>query len=90
MKYAFIRKHAGRFRVTVMARALEVSGSAYYRWLRGGERGPRAKARAKLDSLREAVRQEMFEYTETFYITVPLHSPLGYLSPAQFEMTPVA
>ena len=37
-----------------MARALEVSGSAYYRWLRGGERGPRAKARAKLDSLLKA------------------------------------
>ena len=40
--------------------------------------------------IREAVRQEVFDYIETFYNTVPLHSSLGYLSPAQFEMTPVA
>ena len=51
MKYAFIRSHAGQFRITVMTRVLEVSRSAYYRWLRGGEPGPRARARAKLDAL---------------------------------------
>ncbi len=54
MKYAFIRKYADQFRVTVMTRVLEVSRSAYYRWLRGDEPGPRAKARAKLDALVKA------------------------------------
>jgi len=56
VKYAFIRNHAGQFSITVMTRVLEVSRSAYYRWLRAGEAGPRAKARAraKLDALVKA------------------------------------
>ena len=50
MKYAFIRDHAGHFRVTVMTRVLEVSRSAYYRWPRRREPGPRAQARTQLDA----------------------------------------
>jgi len=51
VKYAFIRNHAGQFRVTIMTRVLEVSRSAYYRWLRRDEPGPRMRARVKLDAL---------------------------------------
>jgi putative transposase len=39
---------------------------------------------------RESVRQEVFEYIETFYNTTRLHSFLGYVSPSQFEMDAVA
>ena len=39
---------------------------------------------------RESVRQEVFEYIETFYNTTRLHSSLGYVSPSQFEMAAVA
>lgn len=63
MKYAFIRNHAGQFRITVMTRVLEVSRSAYYRWLGRGEPGPRAKARAKLDALVKAA----FEHFKSRY-----------------------
>ena len=63
MKYAFIQRHADQFRVTVMTRVLEVSRSAYYRWLRGGEPGPRARARAELDRLVRAA----FEHVKSRY-----------------------
>ena len=39
---------------------------------------------------RQSVRQEVFEYIETFYNTTRLHSSLGYVSPSQFEMAAVA
>lgn len=32
MKYAFMEEHAGEFRIWLMARALKVSRSAFYRW----------------------------------------------------------
>jgi len=39
---------------------------------------------------RQSIRQEVFEYIETFYNTTRLHSSLGYVSPTQFEMAAVA
>lgn len=63
MKYAFIRDHAGQFRVTVMARVLEVTRSAYYRWLRHSEPGPRAQARIQLDAQVKAA----FEHFKSRY-----------------------
>ena len=39
---------------------------------------------------RHSVRQEVFEYIETFYNTVRQHSTLGYISPEAFEATAVA
>ena len=39
---------------------------------------------------RHSIRQEVFEYIETFYNTVRQHSTLGYISPAAFEATAVA
>ena len=41
-------------------------------------------------STRQAVRQEVFEYIETFYNTIRLHSTLGYVSPMAFEAAAVA
>lgn len=63
MKYAFIREHAGEFRITLMTRVLAVSRSAYYRWLRCGEPGPRANARTQLDALVKAT----FEHFRSRY-----------------------
>jgi putative transposase len=63
VKYAFIRKYAGRFRITVMTRVLEVSCSAYYRWLSRGEPGPRVRARATLDAL----VKDAFEHFKSRY-----------------------
>ncbi len=34
---------------------------------------------------RQAIRQEIFEYIETFYNTIRQHSTLGYISPETFE-----
>ena len=39
---------------------------------------------------RHSIRQEVFEYIETFYNTVRQHSTLGYISPEAFEATAVA
>ena len=39
---------------------------------------------------RNHIRQEVFEYIETFYNTTRLHSSLGYVSPSQFERAAVA
>ena len=39
---------------------------------------------------RDSIRREVFEYIETFYNTIRLHSSLGYISPSQFELTAVA
>ena len=39
---------------------------------------------------RDSIRQEVFEYIETFCNTIRLHSSLGYVSPSQFEMAVVA
>lgn len=39
---------------------------------------------------RHSIRQEVFEYIETFYNTIRQHSTLGYISPAAFEATAVA
>jgi putative transposase len=34
---------------------------------------------------RQAARQSLFEYIETFYNRIRRHSSLGYQSPLQFE-----
>lgn len=39
---------------------------------------------------RQAIRQEVFEYIETFYNTTRQHSTLGYISPENFEARSVA
>ena len=39
---------------------------------------------------RHAIRQEVFEYIETFYNTIRQHSTLGYISPETFEARSVA
>ncbi|NKC15858.1 MAG: IS3 family transposase [Gammaproteobacteria bacterium] len=39
---------------------------------------------------REAIKQEVFEYIETFYNSTRLHSYLGYISPTTFEARAVA
>ena len=38
---------------------------------------------------RAEARRDIFEYIEVFYNRVRLHSTLGYLSPAQFESSPL-
>ncbi len=43
-----------------------------------------------LRPLRAQARREVFEYLEVFYNRQRLHSPLGYLSPADFERQSVA
>jgi transposase InsO family protein len=39
---------------------------------------------------RDEARRDIFEYIEVFYNRQRLHSTLGYLSPAQFEVTVLA
>ena len=39
---------------------------------------------------RDEARRDIFEYIEVFYNRRRLHSTLGYLSPAQFEVTVLA
>ena len=39
---------------------------------------------------RQAIRQDVFEYIETFYNTIRQHSTLGYISPETFEARSVA
>ena len=39
---------------------------------------------------RQSIRQEVFDYVETFYNTTRLHSTLGYISPMAFEAAAVA
>lgn len=39
---------------------------------------------------RQSIRQEVFEYIETFYNTIRQHSTLGYISPEAFEAAAVA
>ena len=39
---------------------------------------------------RQSIRQEVFEYIETFYNTTRQHSTLGYISPEAFEAANVA
>jgi transposase InsO family protein len=38
-------------------------------------------------STREQAKASIFEYIETFYNRVRLHSPLGFLAPEEFERT---
>ena len=38
---------------------------------------------------RHSIRQEVFEYIETFYNTIRQHSTLGYISPEKFEAAAV-
>jgi len=39
---------------------------------------------------RDEARHDIFEYIEVFYNRQRSHSTLGYLSPAQFEVTALA
>jgi transposase InsO family protein len=39
---------------------------------------------------RDEARRDIFEYIEVFYNRQRRHSTLGYLSPAQFEVTALA
>ena len=39
---------------------------------------------------RDSVRQEVFEYIETFYNTTRLHASIGNVSPSHFERAVVA
>ena len=48
MKYAFMERHTGEFRVTLMARVLGVSRSGFYAWRCRVRRGPSARQRARV------------------------------------------
>jgi putative transposase len=39
----------------------------------------------KADPTRDAASADVFDYIERFYNTIPRHSTIGYLSPAEFE-----
>jgi putative transposase len=62
MKYRAIKDNAGRFAVSLMCSALEVSTSGYYAWHNRPE-GPRAQAnRRLLSQIREAHRRSRCTY----------------------------
>jgi transposase InsO family protein len=60
VRFAWIKEHAGEFRVIIMCDALNVSDSGYYAWI-GREPSPRQQRRQELVAQIRAVHQESHE-----------------------------
>ena len=68
MKYAWIQTHRDSFAIAMMCRALQVSKSGYYKWLRS-EPSPRAQRSSRIRQAVKQIYDESFQIYGSYKIT---------------------